>query len=233
MQENKYFLEKLEEEYQKNAAQAGLDERMRMHEKYFSYLEKQIKKNPIDIPTLLHLGILSWEPFHRQEEAIIYLEKVIAYDPKNVDARFWLAKCYYHDYCAYEKVKALLLEALEINPNRADCLALLGSLVLDSSNSLKEAIFYYEKAIKQAPNWPILRQVIAGFYLQNNDIKSAEYHAQQALAQFKPPDSPPKNFIEDYYEDVVTGRAWVSFQKSSEKLFARIEKAKNKETTTL
>ena len=204
-----------------------------MHEKYFCYLEEEIKKNPIDIPTLLHLGILSWEPFHRQEEAIVYLEKVIAYDPKNVDARFWLAKCYYHDYCAYEKVKALLLEALEINPNRADCLALLGSLVLDSSNSLKEAIFYYEKAIKQAPNWPMLRYVIAEFYLQAKDIKSAEYHAQEALAQFKPSDPPSKNFIEDYYKDVVTGRGWKDFQKEFAPLFARIEKAKNKEPTTL
>ncbi len=94
------------------------------------------------------------------------------------------------------------------------------------SNNVEQAIFYYEQAIKAAPDWPMLRHVIAALYLQINDVKSAEYHAQKALEYFKPLTSLPKNFIEDYYEDAVTGKSWTNYQNKSEKLFACIQDTK-------
>jgi tetratricopeptide (TPR) repeat protein len=50
---------------------------------------------------------LSWEPFHKQEQAIVYLQQALEYDPANVETRFWLAACYYHDFCDSDEAKKM------------------------------------------------------------------------------------------------------------------------------
>src|SRR5437879_3594518 len=94
----------LEKEYQ---ICSEIKQRKELHVKYRSCLEEELKKNSMNVKALISLGVILWEPFHEEKKAIEYLEKAIQYDPNNVDARFWLAKCFFHDYCAYEKARQL------------------------------------------------------------------------------------------------------------------------------
>ncbi len=227
MNEKNFNLDELEREYQATAiTNPPVSELFSLDRRYYSYLEEKNKQNPHDIQTLIHLGMLSWEPFHKQEKAIEYLEKAIEYDPNNVEARFWLAKCYYHDYCDYERVKKILLEALSIDPQRADCLDLLSGVIRDMSEDWKEAIKYAEKAILYAPDWPMLRASLAELYLKIKDTDKAEFQIQQAFVHFKPLATYPKNFVEDYYEGIVTGRSWTNLSKEFANIKTSIEKAK-------
>ena len=174
---------------------AKVSELFVLDREYRCYLENVLKDDPDNIQALIHLGVLSWEPFHEDEKAIEYLTKAIALDPQNTDARFWLATCYYHDFCAYEKSRNLLLEALTIDLNKPECLSLLASIVIDTTKNISEAIELYTKAIKSGQNWPVLYRSIAELYLEINDTKKAEFYTQQGL-QCKPLTTWPKNNIE-------------------------------------
>lgn len=185
---------------------ADVGERLKIDRQYFQCLEGAIKTDPKNIKFLIHLGVLSWEPFHKQEQAITYLERAIEYDPKNVDARFWLAKCYYHDYCNYEKAKQLLLEALQLDPSRADCLCILTSIIGDTTKDWHEAIGYLENAILYAPDWPILYLCLASLYLRVNNVSSAMLQIHKLEKLLPLPQVSPRNAIEDYYETIVTCR---------------------------
>lgn len=215
-------ISELEKKYQ---ATSDVDELYAVDKKYQMYLEKHLETNQKDIKALIHLGVLCWEPFHEQEKAIQYLTKAVAYDPQNIDARFWLAKCYYHDYCNYEKAKSLILEALKIDLNRADCLSLLASIILDTTENLNESIAYLEKAVNQAPDWPMLRFSLASFYLEKNQIQLAEQQVSKIQELANPPLN-LRNAIEDYYETIVTGRNKENILVSIQNLKERIRKTK-------
>ncbi len=199
------YLRDLEKEYQKSTLR---DERFELTKALYAYLENQLKKEPKNIQVLIQLGVLSWEPFHRQEEAITYLERAIEYDPKTTEARFWLAKCYYHDYCDYARVEAILLEALSIDPKKPECLSLLASDIIDIRGDVAKALSCFEEAIDYAPDWPILRYSAAQFYLDKKDVASAKSQIDYVFNHCTPLLQKPKNFIERYWENAVTGRSW-------------------------
>jgi tetratricopeptide (TPR) repeat protein len=211
----------LEQRYQ---LASSVDELIEIDEEYYSYLEDQIKEDPKNIQALVHLGVLSWEPFHKNEKAIEYLERAIKYDPKNIEARFWLAKCYYHDYCAYEKARQILLEALQIDPNRPEGLSLLALVIGDTTEDWNEAIAYLEKAIQYEPEWPMLRFSLGSRYLEIGEIALAELQAQKIQELSLLRHEKPKNGVEDYYESVVTGRNMRDIQESLGHLKERIRK---------
>jgi tetratricopeptide (TPR) repeat protein len=202
------------------------EKRFEVDKQYFHYLEKYIKADPKNIRYLIHLGVLSWEPFHKPEQAIAYLQEAIEYDPNNVEARFWLAKCYYHDFCAYDKAKKLLLEALQLNPHRADCLCILTSVIGDTTKNWDEAIGYLEEAIQYAPDWPILYLCLASLYLKINKIAAAELQVQRIEKLLPLPPLFPRNAIEDYYENIVTGRNNKNIEKHLAGLKKEIQEVK-------
>lgn len=216
----------LEREYQiASISGAKTSELFALDEAYRRYLEAVLKDAPNDVQVLIQLGVLSWEPFHEDEKAIEYLAKAIALDPQNVEARFWLATCYYHDFCAYEKARTLLMEALKIDPYRPECLSLLASIVIDTTKNIGEAINLYLLAIDYAPNWPILYRSIVELYLEIGDLKQAEVYVQKGL-RCQPLTTPPKNTIEEYFENIVSGRSWTHHQEKFYKLISSIQNIK-------
>ena len=217
----------LEKKYQLTARSASVSEKFEMHRQYLSYLEEQFANDSKNIHALIHLGVLSWEPFHQNEKAIEYLMKAITLDPQNTEARFWLATCYYHDFCAYEKSRKFLLEALQIDPNRAECLSLLACVVMDTSKDTNAAIEHLKKAIQIAPDWPMLRLLISEFYLKSCDVQHAQFHIDEAF-KHQPLTAPPKNFVEDYYEKIITGRSWINLEEKFEPLISEILNLKRK-----
>lgn len=218
-------LKELEKQFQKAIlTDVSGDELSRLIEIWYSYLKNELAKNPKNVEVLIELGVLAWEPFHQQEEAIAYLENAIIYDPKNTEARFWLAKCYYHDYCDYQKVEDILLEALSIDPTKPECLALLAENIVDKRGDIDKSIACYQKAVDYAPDWPILRHSIARLYLKKKDIAAAMVHINYAFNHFTPLLDIPKNFIEYYYEGVVTGRRFSDIREDFKSLITKIQK---------
>jgi tetratricopeptide (TPR) repeat protein len=197
-----------------------------LSQQYIAYLQEKLKKNPRDTQALIHFGVLSWEPFHKYETAVESLKKALEYDPMNVDAHFWLANCYYQDRCEYEKSEEMALKALAIDPTRADCLCLLGIINWDYHENLQMAIHYLEKAVRYAPDWPMIRHLLATLFLRSKDIKSAEFHVEKALELSKVIPIKPRNGVEKYYENVITGRSWVNIKEEFQALIERIQKSK-------
>ena len=220
---DKTNLSELEEQFKSTS---NTDAHYELDKKYYAYLENEIEKDPMNVQALIHLGFLSWEPFHQEKKAIDYLKKAIEYDPNNVDARFWLAKCYYHDCCDYEEARRITLEALKIDPKRSDCLSLLAMIIEDTTEDWNEAICYLKKAIQYTPDWPELHFFLASQYLNIKDIKSAEFEIEKALELSNIHIEKPKNAIEKYYELIVTGRNRTSESITLELLKERIREAK-------
>jgi tetratricopeptide (TPR) repeat protein len=190
---------------------------------YYICLQQDLRKNPRDVAVLIQIGALEFEYFHHHEIAIDYLQRAIELDPKNIDAHFWLAACLYHDFCDYERARQMLEKALQLDPARADCLSLLASISWHSGEPLINAINYLRKAIKFAPDWPLLRHKLATLLLELNQIEQAEQQIREALALVRPLPRQTQNEVEYYYENVVTGRAWSDVKNEFKELLKQIE----------
>jgi hypothetical protein len=101
----------------------------------------------------------------------------------------------------------------------------------DLHHNIREGINYLEKAIEYAPDWPMLRHLVARLYLEINDIKSAERHVQKAFELFNPTSHTPLNAIEYYYENIITGRSWTNLQKEFKPCVDQINEIKSKNPT--
>lgn len=222
--ESKNKLFEIEKQY---LASTTVDEHFEIDNMHRAYLEKKIEENPKNIQALIQLGVLCWEPFHEQNRALEYLEKAVEYDPQNVDALFWGAKCIYHDFCAYEGAKQLLRLALTIDPKRADCLDLLATIIEDFDRNDAEALEYVKKAVELAPDWPACRAFLVSLYVKLHDIPSAERELEKLEELCKLPLIKPKNGVEDYYENIVTGRGSKMMAERIAALKERIQKAKD------
>jgi tetratricopeptide (TPR) repeat protein len=184
----------------------SIKEKLEIDRRYRLVLENNLDKNPQDIEALIQLGFLYWDSFHEQNKAIEYLEKAIRLDPKNIDAKYWLAKCLYHDFCDYEKSKKLIIETLSINPNRADCLALISAIIEDTTENYEEAVNYLKKAIQNEPTWPHLRFFLSSLYIEQKELNLAKKELNKGVELLRLSSKDPKNAMEEYYEVVVTGK---------------------------
>jgi len=175
----------------------------------FNHLQNKVEQNSQDISSQILLGAMMFEPFHKTDEAILTLKKAIESEPDNVDAHFWLAKCFYHDYMDLEQTQTVLQKALALDAKRADCLSLMASVITDLGGSSKERLNYLEQAVKQAPDWISPRQYLAQTLLELEKIDEAYAEVMIALSFVKTQqDIRPINSVEAYYESAVTGRTW-------------------------
>lgn len=194
---------------------------------YQSSLQKRIEENEQDVEALISLGALEFEYFRNDEEAILLLEKAIHLDPLNIKAKFWLAMCLYYDCFAYSKAEKLLNEALQLDPNRPECLSLMAWIVRESKGPVNRAMEYVQKAIAYAPDWPMLRFQLARLFLSIGKFEAAEKEVQLAMQMplLDPKDT--SNDVERYYENVVTGRIWNDKKKAYDSILESIQKSKN------
>ncbi len=175
----------------------------------FNNFQDKLKQKPQDISLQILLGAMMFEPFHKTDEAIATLRKAIKSEPDNVDAYFWLAKCFYHDYVHLEQTQTILQKALQLDNKRADCLSLMASVITDLDASPKERLKYLEQAVKQAPDWISPRQYLAQTLFELEKIDEAYAEVMIALSFIKTQqDIQPTNPVEAYYESAVTGRTW-------------------------
>ncbi|GAB4194257.1 MAG: hypothetical protein Tsb0015_17240 [Simkaniaceae bacterium] len=189
-------------------------------------LQEILKKNPNDLEALIQLGALEFEFFHHDKLAISLLEKAIELEPKNVEARFWLAACLFYDLFEYERAKKILHEALTINPNLPDCLSLMAWILYEKDKALKKAKEYVQKAIIYAPDWPMLRYQLAEILLDDGKIVAAEEEIHKAMQIPSLTKEAITSDVQQYYENVITGRSWDEKEKKSSHLLKRLKIAK-------
>ena len=144
-------------------------------------LQERLELNSTDIDALIALGALEFEHFRNDKQAIELLETAMKIDPKNIQAKFWLAMCLYYDCFEYAKAEKILQDALQLDPTRPECLSLMGQILRDLDKPVNETIQYVQKALSYAPDWPMLRYQLAGLYVDIGEINAAEQEVKKAL----------------------------------------------------
>lgn len=118
-------------------------------EQQASILKMQLKTNPREVTTLLHLGNLYYD-HQRWSEAISYYEQALELQPDNPDMRTDMATAYYYNgdpqraAGEYEKV-------LKNHPNYPNTLFNLGIVRLDGLKDPKGAIDAWERLLRANP----------------------------------------------------------------------------------
>ena len=173
-------------------------------------LEKRIKEDPNDFEALLEKGFLCiGGPFMSPDEALECLEKAVELRPDNVDALFWLAKTYHHDFCDDDKTLELLERALTLAPDRADLHSLISDIF--HRTSPEKAVYHLKRAIELEPTWIFPRTILANYLLEWGYVEKAKHEVKEAYKVFKDLKKPElKNSYDEYYERCVTGRASVT-----------------------
>ncbi|MFC1854348.1 hypothetical protein ACFLY6_00565 [Candidatus Dependentiae bacterium] len=174
-------------------------------------LEKRISDNHDDVEALLEKGFLCiGGPFMSPEEATECLGRVIELEPDNTEARFWLAKTYYHEFCDENKTRTVLEEAVKIDPFRADCHTFLASILYYEFNQKTLAENHYKKAIELEPNWPFPRISLIRYLIKERRLDEARKEIKQAMCTVNKTIKPEiKTDYDSYYENCVTGRAGI------------------------
>jgi tetratricopeptide (TPR) repeat protein len=196
-------------------------------EQEIAALRARIERDPTDLAAMVRLGAMMFEPCHSPEDAVRLLGRAIELDRRNVDARFWLAACLFHEYVDVRGASQLLEEALTLAPDRPDCLSLMASVAADQGKPPADYVQYLEKAVERAPDWMLPREQLVRALLALGRHDEAEAQANQALAS-------ARGFVEStgslekYYEAAVTGRASTTVRDRLSRLLTDIRRAKTR-----
>jgi len=198
-------------------------------------LESKIDLESSPLADLLELGQLYIEPCHREEEAMRIFEAVLARDPNNADAKFWLAYCCLHYLMVPAAIRraAILLESvIQTNPERAGAAYLLLAEVLDEEGNLTvdRKIELLEKSVALEPTWVHNRESLAWAYMEAARFADALEQISKALTNVVTP-NPEWSITTRNFEESITGRTG---HRITERLSGDLEKIKTamaKETT--
>lgn len=184
-------------------------------------LETRLRVAPDDVAAWVRLGAVNFVRAHDPDGALAALAEALRRDPTNVDARFWTAKCHFHDFADPAETQRILEEALALDPARADCLSLLVSALYELGRGEAEYLPLQERAVRSAPDWFAVRIGLARTLLALGRLDDAETQAREAAARWGaalPTDDP----LAAYYESAVTGRARPSARAEIEEVLEQI-----------
>jgi tetratricopeptide (TPR) repeat protein len=138
-------------------------------------------------------------------EAIEILERAIQVEPENTEARVWLGLVFLNEAFRFNDAMAVLAEAVDIDPNRADCLDLLAEALRRDGRPADAFIGLLQRAVESAPTW-VLPRVHLAFALRDiGRRQEAREQLQVALANDGSVPE-PTDPVEHTYEWEVTGR---------------------------
>jgi tetratricopeptide (TPR) repeat protein len=160
---------------------------------------------PDDAVAWIKLGRLLHEPAHRYDEAVAALKSALKADPNSVSARFWLAQLQLLHFFDAETAEQLLRDALDIDPNCAECLTFLISARWDLDAPPDEVLALARRAVQAAPDWRAPREHLVVALINSGRRHEArqELKSLQALPNIPAPDDP----FEAEFEASVTGRS--------------------------
>lgn len=119
---------------------------------------------------------------HRQ--AIVYFQKAIDQDPKFALAYVGLADSVaflnFTPETDFEKARALVLKAIELDPTLGEAHTTLGLVIHEAEQDWKEAERQFQTAIDLNPNYATTHQWYAELLVQMGNIPKALYHFEKA-----------------------------------------------------
>jgi tetratricopeptide (TPR) repeat protein len=173
-------------------------------------LESKLDLGSSPLDDLLELGQLYIEPCHREGEAMRIFEAVLARDPNNADAKFWLAYCCLHylmDPAALRRAAILLESLIQTSPKLAGAAYMLLAEVLDEEGNLTvdRKIELLEKSVALEPGWVHNRESLAWAYMEAGRFADALEQINRALTNVVTPTPDWKITIRNF-EESITGR---------------------------
>ena len=171
-----------------------------------------LDQSPID--DLLALGQLLIEPGHREAEAIPLFEAILARQPNDHRARYWIAYCLVHylmDRAARQRAIALLKEITEAGagerPEPAYAAAAYMLLAEAGAESLPvdERIRLLEASVAHEPGWVYNRQSLAWVYREAQRYEEALRELGRARDNVATVD-PGWSAVRRNFEESITGR---------------------------
>ena len=204
-----------------------------MHEdaKRLEVIEKSLQKDPNNVCLLIEKAYLLIDVME-PEEALRGLDHAATLEPHNVDVLFWKAKVINHTLFDREQAKAILEQALKINPNRADCLFFLAGLEPIYEDHAAATVIL-KKVILSEPSWPNPRLVLCSHLIEIGHLDDAEQELAaiceiaNKISQGEIVVPSHTNPLEEYYEEVVTGRT-SNIEKRCNRLVKEITEAQTR-----
>jgi Flp pilus assembly protein TadD len=167
----------------------------------------ELNRFPNDPEVLVKAGSYFFEPGREPDKAVQLLRRALELDPRNTRARFWLAKCLFHDFCDYAEAEQVIRDSLQLDPNQPDALSLFDSVMSDLDRPAEDRIPVLRKAVELAPDWPLPRLALAMLLLESGRKSEAKAIALEGITpvtgHLPVPVTDPTS---EYYEYAVTGR---------------------------
>ena len=130
----------------------SLADMKRMADKQAEPLLTKLKADPKDVATL-NKTALTYKAAHQFEEAIVYFQKALAIDPKNVPIRTDMASCMYYTGNVDGAI-AELQKSLTYDPKHAGTLMNLGIIRWKGKDDAAGAIIAWQTLLKLNPDFP-------------------------------------------------------------------------------
>ena len=174
---------------------------------YLAALEQRLKNNPHDREALIHRAVMLYDFYQEPDEAAAILQSIVDKDPNCVDAYLWIGEFERFFTGDFDKAVEYLKQAIVIDPNRADCHALLAGVLQEYANiNPAEIEYHYRKSFELEPTFFNPRFYLANYFFKLGKFKAAKHELEEALKYTTNYEWPTNNPVERYYEDMITGR---------------------------
>ena len=178
------------------------------NQKKVDALDAILKNDPKNIQALLKKGFYLFDD-RVDGNAIETFNKVIEIDPNCIDAYVWLAELYIYHWSEVQKADEALKKALKINPDNAAVHRLIASGYLEAypgGYSKQDILYHLKKAIELEPSWIAPRVSLISLLFVEGQYALAKKELDEAYGQFQDDFPEPKDDMERYYEQLITGR---------------------------
>ena len=155
-------------------ATPSLDDMKRMADKQAEPLLAKLKTDPTNVD-LLNKTALTYKAAHQFKEAIVYFQKALDVDPKNVPIRTDMASCMYYTGDV-DGALAQLDKSLTYDPKHAGTLMNIGIIKWRAKNDVNGAISAWQTLLKLNPNFPqkdVIQHLITEARQQKNSAQAA------------------------------------------------------------
>ena len=174
---------------------------------YLAALEQRLKNNPHDREALIHRAVMLYDFYQEPDEAAAILQSIVDKDPNCVDAYLWIGEFERFFTGDFDKAVEYLKQAVAIDPNRADCHALLAGVIAEfKATDPKEVEYHYRKSFELEPTFINPRFYLAYYFWKLGKFGEARHELEEALKYVADGEWPTNNPVEEYYEDMITGR---------------------------
>jgi len=152
-----------------------LDDMKRMADKQAEPLLQKLKTDPKNVD-LLNKTALTYKAAHQFKEAIVYFQKALDVDPRNVAIRTDMASCLYYTG-DIDGALAELDKSLSYDPKHAGTLMNIGIIKWQGKKDVDGAIAAWQTLLKLNPNFPqkeVIEHLITQARQQRNTAQASD-----------------------------------------------------------